>query len=124
MKVSSPFFVWLDNLDVQFPWVLMIFLKIGMAAHKYPPKLSHGGSGCKIQYEIYDFRATSLDEMITGAKTLIFSQELDCFRTQALGAPWVYAKPRPPSLVACSVFVDDEYWSSGFSSASHGTRNL
>ena len=34
----------------------------------------------------------SLDEMITGAKTLIFSQELDCFRTQAPGARLVVQK--------------------------------
>ena len=63
-----------------------------MRAHKCPPKLAYGGSGCKIQYKIFDFHAISLNEMIIGAKTLIFSQELDCFRTQAPGARWVVQK--------------------------------
>ena len=42
----------LDNLDVQIPRVLIIFLTIGMGAHKYPPKLGYGGSGCKFQFSI------------------------------------------------------------------------
>ena len=37
-----------------------------------PPKLAYGGSGCKIQYWIFEFHVISLDEMIIGAKTLIF----------------------------------------------------
>ena len=73
MQVSCPFLVRLDNLDVQILRVLIIFLKIGMGAHKYPPKLAYGGSSCKIQYYMFDFHAISLDEMIIGATTLIFS---------------------------------------------------
>ena len=63
----------LDSLDVQIPLVLSIFLKICIGAQNPHPKLGYGGSGCKIQYSIFDFHAISLDEMIIGAKTLIFS---------------------------------------------------
>ena len=63
----------LDNVDVRISLVLGIFHKTCMGAHKYPPKLGYGGSGCKIQYLIFDFHAISLDEMVIGAKTLIFS---------------------------------------------------
>ena len=68
------FLVRLDNLDVQIPRVLIFFLKIGMGAHKHPPKLGYGGSGCKIQYKSFEFHVISMDEMIIGAKTLIFAQ--------------------------------------------------
>ena len=54
-----------------------------MGAQKPPPKVGSGGSGCKIQYQIFDFHAISLDGMVIGAKTLILPQELDCFRPQA-----------------------------------------
>ena len=60
-----------------------------MGAQKPHPELGYGGSSCKIQYEIFDFHAISLDEMVIGAKTLIFPQELDCFRNQAPRAPIV-----------------------------------
>ena len=73
MKVSCPFLVRLDNLDVQIPRVLIIFLKMDMGAHKYPPKVGYGGFSCKIQYLNFDFHATSLDGMVIDAKTLIFS---------------------------------------------------
>ena len=49
-RFHAHFLVRLDNLDVQIPRVLIIFLKIGMGAHKCPPKLAYGGSSCKIQY--------------------------------------------------------------------------
>ena len=64
-----------------------MFLKICMGAQKPPPKLGSGGSGCKIQYEIFDFHAMSLDGMVIGAKALVLPQELDCFRPQAPRAP-------------------------------------
>ena len=44
-----------------------------MGAHKYPPKVGYGGFSCEIQYSIFNFHAISLDEMVIGAKTLIFS---------------------------------------------------
>ena len=47
-----------------------------MGAQKHPPKLRYGDSGCKIQYQIFDFHAISLDGMVIGAKTLILPQEL------------------------------------------------
>ena len=89
---------------MQIPWVLIIFLKIGMGAHKCPPELAYGGSGCKIQYLFFDFHAISLDEMIIGAKTLIFSQELDSFRNQAPGARWVVQKLFHHLYSLCSLF--------------------
>ena len=58
-----------------------------MGAQKPPPELGCGGSGFKIQYQIFDFHAISLDEMVIGARTLILPQELDLFRPQAPGAP-------------------------------------
>ena len=82
----------LDNLDVQIPRVLIIFLKIGMGAHKCPPKLAYGGSGCKIQYKFFDFHATSLDEMIIGAKTLIFPKSWIVFDLKHLGPQRYNAK--------------------------------
>ena len=82
----------LDSLDVQIPRVVHIFLKICMGAQKPPPELGYGGSGFKIQYLIFDFHAITLDEMVIGARTLILPQELDLFRTQAPGAPWVVQK--------------------------------
>ena len=48
-RFHAQFLVRLDNLDVEIPRVSIIFLKIGMGAHKYPPKLAYGGSSCKIQ---------------------------------------------------------------------------
>ena len=74
------------------PPVLSIFLKICMGAQKPPPELGYGGSGSKIQNKIFYFHAISLDEMVIGARALTLPQELDLFRTQAPGAPWVVQK--------------------------------
>ena len=82
----------LGSLDVQIPRIFIIFFLICMGAQKAPPELGYGGSGSKIQYWIFDFHAISLDEMVIGAETLILPQELDFFRTQAPGAPWVVQK--------------------------------
>ncbi len=60
-----------------------------MGAQEPPPKLGYGGSRCKIEYYIFDFHASSLDEMVIGARTLILPQESDLLRPQAPRAPLV-----------------------------------
>ena len=93
------------KLDVRTLRFLIIFLKIGMGAQKPHPELGYGGSGCKIEYNLFDVHAISLDEMIIVAKTLVFRQELDSFRPQARRAPIVivimeglerYVRPKAP----------------------------
>ena len=93
MKVSCPFLVRLDNLDVQIPRVLIIFLKMDMGAHKYPPKVGYGGFSCKIQYQIFEFHAISLDEMVIDAKTLFFSKSWTVFEIKPLGPRGCMHKP-------------------------------
>ena len=68
-----------DNADVRKPWVLHIFLKICMGAHKHPPKLGYGGCKIKYQYKIFKIRNCSLKLFLTIRKNIDFSTTFHFF---------------------------------------------